>query len=188
MYGVVRRWGEVSRYYVDLDGKELGFEIAQGAEMVEVRPLDSGEVAPMHVDLAAVHANLETGEGLYSLIIEGKSYQMSITKTDTGLEVLISGQKVDLRVLTEREWKLQKIAPKQALMAGPYTVKSPMPGLVKSVLVAEGDEVGQGSRLLVLEAMKMENEIMSVKPGRVTEVHVQAGTVVEGGQPLITIE
>ncbi|HKP53490.1 MAG TPA: biotin/lipoyl-containing protein [Chloroflexia bacterium] len=178
----------MSKYYVDLDGKELGFEVTQGAETMEVRLIDGGEVAPpLHVDLAAVHANVETGEGLYSLLVEGKSYQMSITKSGMGLEVLISGQKVDLRVLTEREWRLEKIAPKQASMAGPYTVKAPMPGLVKSVLVAEGDEVAQGSRLLVLEAMKMENEIMSIKPGRVTEVHVQAGTVVEGGRPLVTI-
>ena len=47
----------------------------------------------MDVDLAAVHSNIETGEGLYSLIVRGKSYQLSVTRIETGLEVLISGHK-----------------------------------------------------------------------------------------------
>ena len=91
-------------------------------------------------------------------------------------------------VHTEREWRLEKIAPKQAVHSGPLTVKSPMPGLVKEVLVAPGDEVEKGARLLVLEAMKMENEITAARSGRIVEVNVTAGTIVEGGLPLITIE
>ena len=178
----------MSRYYIIVDSRELGFEIVQGAETTELRSLDSDQVSSAHVDLAAVHANISTGEGLYSLIVEGKSYQMSITRTDTGHEVLISGNRVELKVLTEREWRLEKIAPKHATMAGPYTVKAPMPGLVKAVLVSTGDAVSQGTRLLVLEAMKMENEITAIKSGIVAEILVQAGTVVEGGQPLMTIE
>lgn len=182
------RGNAVSKYYVQLDGEDLGFEITQGPETTEVRLTDGDESKAQHVDLAAVHSNVATGEGLYSLIVEGKSYQMSVTRTEAGLQVLISGHRVDLRVLTEREWRLEKIAPKQVVQTGPLTVKSPMPGLVKAVLVAPGDEVVKGARLLVLEAMKMENEITAVRSARVTAVHVTAGTVVEGGLPLITLE
>jgi biotin carboxyl carrier protein len=178
----------MSKYFVSIDGAELGFEITQGQEMTEVRNIEGDDDAPVHVDFAAVHSNIETGEGLYSLIIEGKSYQMSVTHSTPGLEVLISGNKVNLRVLTEREWRLERIAPKQATASGPLTVKAPMPGLVKAVLVSQGDEVNKGDRLLVLEAMKMENEISATRSGRVAQVHVQAGTVVEGGLALITLE
>jgi biotin carboxyl carrier protein len=63
-----------------------------------------------------------------------------------------------------------------------------MPGLVKAVAVAPGDEVRVGQRLIVLEAMKMENEIASPRAGRVAEVLVSQGSTVEGGKPLVTLE
>lgn len=178
----------MTRYYVEIDGRDLGVEIAQGPEMIELRIVESGDDSPLNVDLAAVHSNIDSGEGLYSLLVEGKSYQLSITRSEGGLEVLISGHKVELRVLTEREWRLERIAPKQSVASGPLTIKAPMPGLVKEVLVASGDEVTKGSRLLVLEAMKMENEITATRAGRVTQVNVTAGTVVEGGLALLTLE
>lgn len=179
----------LSKYYVELDGNEIGFEIFQGEETTEIRPIASHDDVPgVHVDLAPVHSVLETGEGLYSLVVDGKSYQVSCTRSDGGYEILLSGQLFNVRVLTEREWKLEKIAPKQSGQTGPFTLKAPMPGLVKSVFVAAGDEVAQGSRLLILEAMKMENEISAPRAGRVAEVHVQAGNIVEGGRPLLTIE
>jgi len=179
----------MSKYYVEVEGRDLGFEVFQGEAMTELRPVESGSDAPaVHVDLAPVHSNIETGEGLYSLIVDGKSYQMSFSRVEGEYEVLISGHRFKMRVLTERDWKLEKIAPKQGAQTGPFTVKAPMPGLVKSVLVAQGDEIAQGSRLVILEAMKMENEITALRAGRVSEVHVQAGNVVEGGRALLTIE
>jgi len=73
-------------------------------------------------------------------------------------------------------------------VTGITTVSAPMPGLVKSVLVAQGDEVKVGGRLLVLEAMKMENDILSPRDGRVLAVHVNAGVVADGGIALVDIE
>ncbi len=178
----------MSKYYVEVGGHEIGLEITQGSEATEIRTLDDGHAEAILVDLAHVHSNIETGEGLYSLIIGGKSYQLSVTRTDSGLDVIISGHRVELRVLTEREWRLERIAPKHAHISGPITIISPMPGLVKAVLVAPGDTVHQGDRLLVLEAMKMENEITASRDGRITEVLVDAGTIVEGGRTLITLE
>jgi biotin carboxyl carrier protein len=63
-----------------------------------------------------------------------------------------------------------------------------MPGLVKQVLVGVGDSVHHGQRLLVLEAMKMENDIASPRDGRIKAVHAQPGAVVESGKALITID
>jgi biotin carboxyl carrier protein len=63
-----------------------------------------------------------------------------------------------------------------------------MPGLVKEVLVEAGAQVDVGTRLVVLVAMKMENEITAPRAGRVTQVHVEAGSVVEADKPLVTLE
>jgi 3-methylcrotonyl-CoA carboxylase alpha subunit len=63
-----------------------------------------------------------------------------------------------------------------------------MPGLVKAVLVEAGAEVKAGTRLVVLEAMKMENEITAPRDAKVTQVHVQPGNVVEADSPLVSLE
>jgi 3-methylcrotonyl-CoA carboxylase alpha subunit len=91
-------------------------------------------------------------------------------------------------VLTEREWRLKKVAPRQTQQGGKQIIKAPMPGLVKGVLVAVGDEVQHGQRLVVLEAMKMENDITAPRPGRISEVYISQGATVEGGKPLVTLE
>jgi biotin carboxyl carrier protein len=71
---------------------------------------------------------------------------------------------------------------------GPENILSMMPGKVVRVMIAEGDEVAAGQGLVVVEAMKMENEIAATKPGRVSAIHVEAGQTVEGGAVLMVIE
>ena len=177
----------MARYYVTVDDTEIALEVLHEEEGTTIRTLETDE-APVHTDFAAVHCNIDTGEGLYSLIADGKSYQVHVERTDSGLRMVIGRHRIDLQVLTEREWRLKKVAPRQAQMGGTLVIKAPMPGLVKGVLVAEGDQVQQGQRLLVLEAMKMENDITAPRAGQVGTVHVAHGTTVEGGKPLITLE
>jgi pyruvate carboxylase subunit B len=177
------------RYYVQIRGREVGLDVQRSAGETVIRPVsDEGDSEPVHVDFAPVHSNPQTGEGLYSLIADGRSFQVHVERTDEGLRMIMWRNRYDVAVLTEREWRLQKVAPRQAQAGGQVTVKSPMPGLVKSVAVTEGDEVQSGQRLVVLEAMKMENEIGAPSGGRVTAVHVSAGSTVDGGKPLITLE
>jgi len=76
----------------------------------------------------------------------------------------------------------------RAVAAGPERIVSQMPGKVVRVLVAEGDEVEAGAGLVVVEAMKMENEIVAEKGGKVTKVAVAPGEAVEGGALLLVIE
>lgn len=177
------------RYYSQIDGREYSFEIVDTLDGTLVRQVgEADEAKECSVDFAAVHAHPSTGEGLYSLLIDGKSYQLYLERTEDGLRVALSRHRFEVEVLTEREWRLQKVAPKQTVENGPFILKAPMPGLIKSVLVGAGDGVSDGQRLLVLEAMKMENDINSPRKGRITVVHVQPGTIVEGGKPLITLE
>ena len=71
---------------------------------------------------------------------------------------------------------------------GPHEVRAPIPGRVVSVPVAEGDEVKTGQPLVILEAMKMENQICAEGPGRVERILVAPGATVEGGQTLVVVE
>src|SRR4051812_49628988 len=113
-----------------------------------MRPVaDDDPSEAQHIDLAPVHSNLETGEGLYSLLVDGRSYQVHAEKTEEGLRIVVGQHRIDLKVLTEREWRLKKLAPREALHTGALTIKAPMPGLVKSVLVSVGGTVAKGDRL-----------------------------------------
>ena len=179
----------MAKYYVELNERELGFEVTQSGGVTHLRRADdaegSGDAA---VDFVPVQANIETGEGLYSLLVDGKSYQLYVEKRDEQFRVVIWRHRYDVKVHTEREWRLMKVAPKQAAHGGTRVISAPMPGLVKAVLVEAGAEVKVGARLVVLEAMKMENEITAPRDGKVTQVHVQAGAVVEADSPLVTLE
>ena len=78
-------------------------------------------------------------------------------------------------------------APSAASLAAGEVVKSPMPGNILKINVAPGQKVGEGDVLIVLEAMKMENEIVATKAGTVAQVAVSKGAVVETGTPLVVI-
>ena len=86
-------------------------------------------------------------------------------------------------------WPAPTPAPKKevTVSADQEVVEAPMPGNIFKVLVTEGQTVSSGDVLLILEAMKMENEIVASKSGKVTGVHVTVGQVVNAGDPLITI-
>lgn len=177
------------KYYVQLEDNEIGFDVSETAQGVIVQLVaQDADEDPRHVDFAPVHATSGTGEGLYSLLVNGNSYQLYIERTALRYRVALQRHRFDLTVQSEREWRLHKVAPKQVVSSGRVVIAAPMPGLVKSVLAVEGDEVVSGQRLAVLEAMKMENDIIAPRHGRVATIHVQAGTVVEGGKPLVTLD
>jgi 3-methylcrotonyl-CoA carboxylase alpha subunit len=75
-----------------------------------------------------------------------------------------------------------------AARGGRHELRAPMPGLLKTVHVAEGDVVEQNAPLMTLEAMKMENELLAPARGRVVRLSVAAGTKVEGGAMLAVLE
>ena len=81
-----------------------------------------------------------------------------------------------------------KAAPKAAVPAGASTITAPMPGTVISVSVSEGDVVKNGQVLLILEAMKMENEIMAPADGTIASIQIASGASVSSGDVLIVME
>ncbi len=127
------------------------------------------------------------GASTYSLLVGGRAYEVVVTRRDGLHHVQVGGRSYVLEVLGERQRRLrdQQAA---AAAAGPASVSASMPGRVVALLVGEGDEVEAGQGVIVLEAMKMENELKAPKAGRVSEVCVAEGQATEGGQPLLVIE
>lgn len=178
----------MANYYCIIDGQEIGLEVTHSEDRTIIRPIDREGGAQATVDFAPVHMDVDTGEGLYSLIADGRSFQVHVERTEEGLRMVIWHHRYPARVLTEREYRLEKVAPRLAAAGGHKVIKAPMPGLVKALAVSEGDVVHSGQQLIVLEAMKMENDITAPSAGRVSQIHVTPGSTVEGGKPLVTLE
>ncbi|MCH7475204.1 MAG: hypothetical protein IIA27_11070 [Gemmatimonadetes bacterium] len=105
-----------------------------------------------------------------------------------GWTVQVAGRAWPVEVLDERAMQLREMARRSdGAAGGGGLVKAPMPGLVLRWEVEEGQSVGRGTGLVVLEAMKMENEIRAVGVGVVRRILVAAGTAVEKGTPLVEI-
>ncbi len=120
----------------------------------------------------------------YSILAAGKSYEVSVEATRDGYRVR-HGAVEQLVTLSDpgRRGREAHQGP-----AGPTVVASVMPGKVVRLLVAEGDEVSQGQGVVVVEAMKMENEISAPRAGRIISIAVTPDQTVESGAPLLTID
>ncbi len=123
--------------------------------------------------------------GVYSILLGGRSYDAHVEQNTTGLVVTVDGHRFEIAVRDPRQWVRQAAG---AGKEGVQTVAAPMPGKIVRVLVAPGDAVEQGQGIVVVEAMKMQNEMKAARAGRVLAVRVQVGTAVSAGEVLATIE
>jgi biotin carboxyl carrier protein len=121
--------------------------------------------------------------GVYSLLLDGRVYEARIDRAGTSLVVLIAGERFEVVVRDPRSWSRKSVPGSQGIA----TIAAPMPGKVVRVLVAAGDAVEAGQGLLVVEAMKMQNEIKSPRSGRVLSLTAQEGATVAVGEPLATV-
>ena len=120
----------------------------------------------------------------YSILNDGRSYEVSVQTERDGYRVR-HGAAEQLVSLSDPGRRAREAG---RLEDGPEEIVSLMPGKVVRVLVAEGDSVAAGQGLLVIEAMKMENEIVATRGGRVSSLRVEAGQVVQGGAVLAVID
>ena len=124
--------------------------------------------------------------GVYHVIgAAGRGYEVRIRESAGGFEAEVDGRVVSLELTDPREARRQGVS---ADAAGRRDIKAPMPGKVIRLLVAEGDSVEPGQGLVVVEAMKMQNELKSPKTGTVTRIATEAGATVAAGDVLLTIE
>lgn len=126
-----------------------------------------------------------SGRDATSIRIDARVIELWLEGAPPNLGVIADGQRFFANVESER---MRIRAAAKPAGGGEGIVKSPMPGRVVRVLVAEGAEVEAGAPVVVVEAMKMENELTATRAGKVTKVHVAPGATVDGGAPLIEIE
>jgi len=141
----------------------------------------------------------EVRPGVYSVLIGGKSFAARVellnsrqgTSNDGGAPdggeyaVQVDGVRYAVLVRDPRRWRRDRT---RLALEGRQTVQAPMPGKVIRVLVSEGQTVEAGQGLIVVEAMKMQNEIKSPKAGSVRKVLVAAGQAVNSGETLVVVE
>jgi biotin carboxyl carrier protein len=164
------------KYFVQLDDREV---------MVEV------EGDCVAVDGVSYHASLRPQDGtpLRILSVDGRPRSLAVHQLGRGRWSLsVAGERREVEVVDERARHIRSLASGQGRAQRSGTFKAPMPGLVVRVEVEPGQTVGPGGGLLVLEAMKMENELRTPSGGRVRAVLVAPGQAVEKGQALVELE
>jgi biotin carboxyl carrier protein len=126
----------------------------------------------------------EAGPHALSLLVAGRSHDIGVEKREGGYRVLVRGEVVEVGLVEAARGAAVPRRPASGLSR----VQAPMPGKLVRVLVSAGEEVGAGQGLVVMEAMKMENEIRAPRAGRVKEAPVREGQAVETGALLVLLE
>lgn len=124
----------------------------------------------------------------YSLLVDGKSFEVNLYQENGTWEVILRGRRYSVRVEDERERLLRSAAGRSSLEDGRYCLQAPMPGLVISIPVSEGQQVAEGDVLLILESMKMQNELTAPREGTVTGIRVEINENVDRKQTLVIVE
>ena len=142
----------------------------------------------IEIDGRTVHMDaVRTGRTIYSVIEDGQQFEAMVdTKGAHGFDVTLAGRVYHLEAVDERSQLLAATA--AFATTGPQTVEAEMPGKVVKVSVVVGASVSEGEGVMVVEAMKMENEIPSPIDGIVKEIAVSTGDTVEAGATLFVVE
>jgi biotin carboxyl carrier protein len=169
----------VKTYHLELDGKsyEVGIENLNGTTAVTM----NGKTRT--VDLAALNCG-----GALSILLDGRSYDLEVKESEKGLSVFALGQHYDLLVEEAKLFRARQLSGAGGVVVHEKNVRAPMPGLIVRIEVTVGLIVQPGQGLLVMEAMKMENEIKAKGVGKVKEIKITERQPVEQNQVLITFE
>jgi len=163
------------RYITTVDNKEYLVEIID-----EKHIIINGK--SYEVDFESV-----SGQPVYSLIVDGKSHESYVQQGDDNWQVLLRGRLYPVTVEDEREKRLRAAAGGGVAESGEFHLKAPMPGLVVAIPVEEGQEIKKGQVILILESMKMQNELKSPRDGTIGRIRVKTGESVEQKQTLLSV-
>ena len=148
-------------------------------------PLTEGSRVIAVIDGRSVMADAaQISPGVYSILLNGRSLDVTVEEATDGLLVRINGREFNLEIADPRTWRRGRGGSIE--LAGRQQVAAPMPGKIVRVLAAIGQQVEAGQGLLVIEAMKMQNEIRSPKSGSVEKI-VRAGQTVVAGEILAVV-
>ena len=137
---------------------------------------DDGETAEGEFSIATL------GAGAFSILVDGRAYRV---EPGAPGEWIVNGTPVAVKLVDPRAFRERQGS---ATSHGRVNIAAPMPGKIVRVLVSNGDTIEEGQGLLVVEAMKMQNEMKSPKAGRVVEVRAKPGSSVAAGEVLMVVE
>lgn len=164
------------KYRVSIGGQELEVEVS-GSQVTVDGQLHQASLEPV------------PGTPLSVLALDGRTTSLVLENPDRGQwAVQLGGRRLEAEVLDERTAHIRSLSGASSGPTAAGVLKAPMPGLVVRVQVEAGQAVAAGTPLVVLEAMKMENQLKAPAPGTVAEITVAAGQVVEKGQVLIRLK
>ena len=165
------------------------YEVTEGKESIRIELHEAGEgLYDVTVGGETVRVDVcKSGRTIYSVIEDGKQFEAMVDERgEHGFDILVGGQLFHL--ISEDERSKLLFASAGGGATGPQTVSAEMPGKVVKVVCAVGEEVTAGQGVVVIEAMKMENEIPSPIDGVVREIGVTEGDAVETGAVLFIVE
>ena len=166
------------KYIVELNGERTSVSIEPTgvsfeSDQAEHAELSDVEDSPVHV--------VKVGSRVYRVVAEKREGRGSYT-------LWVDGYRFEAEALDERTRSIRDLSAANAAPTGPAPILAPMPGLIVRVNVSRGDTVEAGQGVIVMEAMKMENELRATSSGKVKSVEVTAGTAVEKGALLVALE
>ena len=162
-----------------VNGRAATVEVMAEDGELRVRLDDPGQ--PGQAPWRTAQIERTNQSGLYSLLIGGRSYELFVRERPGGFQLLIGNRVYEVDVGRRRG---EEAAP---AVAGTWTLLSPMSGIISEVRVANGDAVQAGQAVIVVESMKMNNELTAARGGTVSDVQVSPGQRVEKGQTLLQI-
>jgi len=164
------------KYFVTIDDQEHAID-------VEVRP--NGELVVSLDGHTYENDVVVFDDNALSVRIDGRVLDLTVEGQPPDVGVIASGHRAYVKVESDR-LRAAQAARRGGGGAGEKAISAPMPGRVVKVLVAIGDEVAAGQGVIVIEAMKMENELKAKGAGKIAEIHVKPGEAIESGARLIS--
>ncbi|HEY5720609.1 MAG TPA: acetyl/propionyl/methylcrotonyl-CoA carboxylase subunit alpha [Gammaproteobacteria bacterium] len=155
---------------------------------IHVVPMEGGHDVTYDGKTYAVRSSWEFGQQLFNGTVNGEAVHVQVARNGQVYTLSRGGSEANVRVMSPRAAALYQLMPVKVAPDTSGQVTAPMPGLIVSVSVAEGDEVKAGDELAVLEAMKMENTLRAERNGVVAKVHYQAGESVEVDEIIMELE
>jgi biotin carboxyl carrier protein len=167
-------------YRIEIGGQAVTVEVTESDDGLFVQV---GDTPPRRVEVA-----VSRDDGELSLLVGGDVVRGLVGAREGGVTVVVAGQTVDAVVLDERAARLASAAAGGRPRTSETAIRAPMPGLVVGVAVESGQSVAKGTTLIVLSAMKMQNELTAPLDATVKEVLVSAGQTVDQNQVLVRLE
>ena len=164
------------KYITTINGNEYEIDLQESGQI-----LVNGE--PYQTDIQTLDTS-----NVVSMLVNNRSYEAVVDSPERELwHVLLNGEVYEARVQDERAYRLAKARGELDADTGEVPTKSPMPGVIVAIPVAAGESIQKGQTLVILESMKMENELKATRDGVVVAVKTAVGASVEKGAVLVVV-